>query len=114
MSRTRTCHARRMGERGLRRLPMTALVSVCAVLVGVAVSGGASPLPGLELSQAGHWIASPALNLVLFVNGSAKSVDAQVPVAGLEPGSQVVQGPTSVYVIGKSAIVEFGKSDLAV
>jgi hypothetical protein len=105
---------RRVGKRGLRRLPMTALVSVCAVLIGVAVSGGASPLPGLELAQAGHWIASPALNLVLFVNGSAKSVDAQVPVAGLEPGSQVVQGPTSGYVIGKSAIVEFGKSDLAV
>ncbi|MEV7098149.1 fibronectin type III domain-containing protein [Amycolatopsis sp. NPDC051045] len=103
-----------MGKRGLRRLPMTALVSVCAVLIGVAVSGGASPLPGLELSQAGHWIASPALNLVLFVNGSAKSVDAQVPVAGLEPGSQVVQGPTSGYVIGKSTIVEFGKSNLSV
>ncbi|WP_410666501.1 fibronectin type III domain-containing protein [Amycolatopsis sp. cmx-4-68] len=93
---------------------MTALVSVCAVFVGVAVSGGASPLRGLELSQAGHWIASPALDLVLYVNGSAKSVDAQVPVAGLEPGSQVVQGPTSGYVIGKSAIVEFGKSDLSV
>jgi len=111
---TRTFYARRVGERGLRRLPVTALVSVCAVLIGVAVSGGASPLPGLELSQAGHWIASPALNLVLFVNGSAKSVDAQVPVAGLEPGSQVVQGPTSGYVIGKSAIVEFGKSNLSV
>ncbi|MGW3993163.1 fibronectin type III domain-containing protein [Amycolatopsis sp. NPDC004772] len=103
-----------MGKRGLRRLPLAALVSTCAVFVGMAVSGGASPLPGLELSQAGHWIASPSLDLVLFVNGSAKSVDAQVPVAGLEPGSQVVQGPTSGYVIGKSAIVEFGKSDLAV
>ncbi|OXM60835.1 hypothetical protein CF165_40870 [Amycolatopsis vastitatis] len=111
---TRIFYDRRVGKRGLRRLPMTALVSVCAVLIGVAVSGGASPLPGLELSQAGHWIASPALNLVLFVNGSAKSMDAQVPVAGLEPGSQVVQGPTSGYVIGKSAIVEFGKSDLSV
>lgn len=111
---TRTFYGRRVGKRGLRRLPMAALVSVCAVLIGVAVSGGASPLPGLELSQAGHWIASPSLDLVLFVNGSAKSVDAQVPVAGLEPGSQVVQGPTSGYVIGKSAIVEFGKSTLSV
>jgi fibronectin type III domain protein len=93
---------------------MTALVSVCAVGIGVAVSGVAAPLPGLELTQAGHWVANPSLSLVLFVNGSAKSVDAQVPVAGLEPGSQVVQGETSGYVIGKSTIVEFGKSDLSV
>lgn len=111
---TRAFYARRVGKRGLKRLPVTIFVAVCAVVIGAALSGVAVPVPGLELAHAGHWLASPSLNLVLFVNGSAKSIDAQVPVAGLEPGTQVVQGETSGYVIGKSDIVEFGKSDLSV
>lgn len=82
--------------------------------MAAVVSGGAGSASGLQLQQPGHWVASPELNSVSFVNGSSKSIDAQVPVPGLEPGSQVVQGDTSGYVIGPSRVIEFGKSNLAV
>jgi hypothetical protein len=103
---------RRMFAR--RRLPLTVLLAVTAVAVVSAVSGAAGAPPGLWFSQAGHWIANPSDNTVYHVNGPSRSVDARGRVDGMAPGSQVVQGPTSGYVVGQGRIIEFGSSDLTV
>ncbi len=104
-----------MPERGFkRRLPLTVMAATCLAVVIAVATGVAKPVPGLELTQAGHWLINPSLGLVVFVNGANKSVDAQVPVSGLEPGSDVVQGDTNGYVIGQNRVIEFGKSDLSV
>ncbi|OXM72480.1 fibronectin type III domain-containing protein [Amycolatopsis sp. KNN50.9b] len=105
----------RASRSGLRRrLPTALLVAVVVAGVAVAVSAAGRPLPGLNLAQGGHWIAFPGLDRVFHINGSARTVDASAEVPGLEPGSQVVQGETSGYVVGRSRIYEFGKSDLSV
>ncbi|ANN20017.1 hypothetical protein SD37_33370 [Amycolatopsis orientalis] len=104
-----------MPERGFkRRLPLTVLVTTCVAIVVAVATGAVKPVPGLGLTQAGHWVANPALGLVFFVNGANRSVDAQAAVPGLEPGSDVVQGDKSTYVVGERRIIEFGKSDLTV
>ncbi|MFC6022199.1 fibronectin type III domain-containing protein [Plantactinospora solaniradicis] len=96
------------------RLPLVLLVAVGLAGVTAAATGAVAPTPGLRFAQGGHWIANPSLDLVFHVNGSAQRVDVQAPVPGIEPGSQVVQGDTSGYVVGRSRIVEFGKSTLSV
>lgn len=102
-------------ERGIkRRLPLTVLAATLLAVVIAVATGVVKPVPGLELTQAGHWVANPGLGLVFFVNGANQSVDAQAAVPGLEPGSEVVQGDSSAYVIGQQRIIEFGKSDLTV
>jgi len=90
------------------------LVASCVAAVTVALSGAATPVRGIEFSQAGHWIANPALGLLFHINGASKDVDVQATVPGLEPGSQVVQGDTNGYVVGGAKVLEFGKSSLAV
>ena len=80
------------------------LAATCLALVVAVATGAVKPVPGLELMQAGHWVANPGLGLVFFVNGANQSVDAQAAVPGLEPGSDVVQGDTSAYVIGQQRI----------
>jgi hypothetical protein len=90
------------------------LVGASLVAVTAAVSAADDSAPGLRFAPGGHWFASPALDLVFHVNGSARTVDAQATVDGIEPGSQVVQGDTSGYVVGERRIVQFGKSSLSV
>jgi hypothetical protein len=96
------------------RLPLVLLVGTSLVAVTAAISGAATPGPGLRFAQAGHWVANSALGTVFHVNGAARTVDAQAAIDGMEPGSQVVQGDTSGYVVGRSRILEFGKSSLSV
>lgn len=91
-----------------------ALTASCVAAVTIAVSGGASPVRGIEFLQAGHWVANPGLGQLFHVNGASKNVDAQATVPGIEPGSQVVQGDTNGYVVGSTKILEFGKSSLGV
>ncbi|HLL69452.1 MAG TPA: fibronectin type III domain-containing protein [Micromonosporaceae bacterium] len=104
--------ARSRPHRG--RLPLVALLGVTALGLAAAVSGTAASSPTLRFTQAGHWFANPTLDMVFHVNGAARAVDAQVAVAGIEPGDQVVQGETSGFVVGRSRILQFGKSSLAV
>jgi hypothetical protein len=89
------------------------LVTGCLVLIGVAVAGRA-PMPAdLEFVQAGHWVYSDALQSALHVDGGAGQVDARADVpAG--PGSQVVQGDRSGYVVERSRITVFDKPTLGV
>ncbi|MFY1688270.1 fibronectin type III domain-containing protein [Plantactinospora sp. WMMB782] len=105
---------RRLDPRRHGRLPLVTLVAGSLVAATVAVSGASGEPPGVWFAQAGHWIANPSLDRVFHVNGPARSVDAEARIEGLEPGSQVVEGPASGYVIGRSRIIEFGKSSLAV
>jgi hypothetical protein len=95
------------------RLPLVVLLCAGLITVSAAVSA-AGDEPGLRFAPGGHWVANPVLDLVFHVNGGARTVDAQAQVDGIEPGSQVVQGDTSGYVVGDSRIVQFGKSTLSV
>jgi hypothetical protein len=96
------------------RLPLALLVAVCTLAVTAAVSDAGAVPPGLRFAQIGHWTASPSQGTVFHVNGASRTIDAQAQVDGMEPGSQVVQGPTSGFVVGKDKIQEFGKSSLTV
>ncbi len=90
------------------------IVSGTVALVGIAVTGGAKPLVGLDLAQTGHWIYNSALGSAFHVDGSGKQADAQVALPGADPGSRVVQGPTQGYAVSPSKTIEFGKSTLSV
>ncbi|QUH03927.1 fibronectin type III domain-containing protein [Saccharopolyspora erythraea] len=95
------------------RLPVALLVVACAATLAIAVSGASESPRGLAFAPSGHWIANPDLDIAFHVNGAAKAVDAQAPVA-IDPGSRVYQGETSAYVVGQARITEFGKSTLEV
>ncbi|AUI60246.1 fibronectin type III domain-containing protein [Amycolatopsis sp. BJA-103] len=96
------------------RAPIAAIVACCVAVVGVAITGAAKPLPGLDIAQTGHWIYNSVLGSAFHVDGSGKYADARVPVPGADPGSPVAQGPTQGYVLPPSSVIEFGKSTLSV
>ncbi len=96
------------------RGPAALVAAGGVVVVVLAVTGAGTPGAGLSFSPAGHWVANPALGVVVHVNGAGRSIDARAAVPGLTPGSPVAQGDSSAYVVGPSRITEFGKSDLAV
>jgi hypothetical protein len=96
------------------RAPLALVVAGALVAVTAAVSGAATGPSGVRFAEAGHWFASPREDVVYHVNGAAGSVDARARIAGLEPGSEVVEGETSGFVVGTERILEFGKSTLAV
>ncbi|TCO62838.1 hypothetical protein [Actinocrispum wychmicini] len=96
------------------RLAVAVLMVGSAGLVGVAVSGQAATPPGLDFIQVGHWVFHDGLQSAFHVDGSTNQVDAQVPVPGVERGSQVVQGDRAGYVVERSRITEFDKSTLSV
>ncbi|WP_410657299.1 fibronectin type III domain-containing protein [Amycolatopsis sp. lyj-112] len=105
----------RLDARFLRaRAPIAAIVAGTVALVGVAVSGAAKPLPGLDMIQTGHWIYNSALASAFHIDGSGKQADAQVPLPDADPGSRVAQGPTQGYAVSPSRIIQFGKSTLSV
>lgn len=94
-------------------MPGVLLVITCGAAVTVAVTGAAQPLGGLQFLPVGHWVYNVAVRSAFHIDGATSSVDAQAPVPG-DPGSQVVQGDSSGYVVGKDRITEFGKSSLTV
>ncbi|WP_157368453.1 fibronectin type III domain-containing protein [Alloactinosynnema sp. L-07] len=96
------------------RITVALLVAGCLGLVGVAVAGQTSPTPALQFIQVGHWVYNGGLQSVFHVDGSTNQVDAQASVPGAERGSQVVQGPNSGYVVGRTRITVFGKATLTV
>ncbi|WP_236796586.1 fibronectin type III domain-containing protein [Amycolatopsis sp. GM8] len=100
--------------RGWRtRGPFAFVLVLCVVALVAALTGAAQPLLGTPFALSGHWVYNSVLNAAFHVDGATANIDAQVPVPA-DPGSQVVQGETSGYVVGSSRITEFGKSTLSV
>lgn len=105
---------RRMTGAGRARIVIALLVGCCIGVVGLAVLGQAPQVPGLDFTQSGHWVYSTGLQSALHVDGATGQVDAQAGVPGAAQGSQVVQGDSSGFVVGRSRITEFSKSTLSV
>ncbi|MCR6489821.1 fibronectin type III domain-containing protein [Amycolatopsis sp. OK19-0408] len=93
------------------RLPVVGIVVVVTAGVAAAVTGAANPLPGLRVVPGGHWVYNSVLHVAFHVDGGTAAIDARAAVPG-DPGSQVLQGDSSGYVVGGTRITEFGKSDL--
>ncbi|WP_436501637.1 fibronectin type III domain-containing protein [Actinokineospora sp. HUAS TT18] len=96
------------------RIIVALLAAGTLALVGVAVAGKTSATPALQFVQVGHWVYNGGLQQVFHVDGTTNQVDARADVPGAERGSQVVQGPNSGYVVGRSRITVFGKATLTV
>lgn len=99
------------------RLPLALLALVVVAGVAAAVTDASASSGGVRFAQFGQWFAQPdeeGNGTVFRVNGSTGAVDAKVKVYAMEPGSQVVQGDTDGYVIGKEEGARFGKSTLTV
>ncbi|WP_344591482.1 fibronectin type III domain-containing protein [Actinomadura vinacea] len=90
------------------------MACLCAVAVAAAVVAGVRPVSGLELLQGGHWVYNGSDGSIYHVNGAAKTVDAGLKLPGLGADTQVVQSPSSGFVLGRNRVTEFGKSDLRV
>ncbi|MCO1582071.1 fibronectin type III domain-containing protein [Crossiella sp. SN42] len=105
-----------MKPRGIRRgrapMALTALTVVGAV--ALALTGAAKPQGGADFQQSGHWVYNAVLGGVFHLDGATGAIDARAEVPEAEAGSPVVQGSTGGYVIGRSRIIEFGKSTLRV
>ncbi|UMP01331.1 hypothetical protein [Amycolatopsis sp. EV170708-02-1] len=93
------------------RLPVVTIVVVSVAVLTTAVTGAAKPPPGIQEIPGGHWVYNSLLQAAFHIDGGTAGIDAQVAVPG-DPGSQVVQGDTSGYVVGGTRITPFGKSDL--
>lgn len=83
-------------------------------LTSIVVVGVETFSPERETVQSGHWTYNSTLGAAFHVNGGSKSIDAEIAVPGVEPGSRIVQSDESGYILGKGRVYEFGKSDLAV
>ena len=95
------------------RAPMVVVVIACVTAVTAAITGAVAPVPGLQFVPGGHWVFNSVLQSVFHVDGATASVDARASVPG-DPDSQVVQGDTSGFVVGRTRTTEFGKSNLSV
>lgn len=105
--------ARRPKGKPLRRLPFVGLAVVVVVMLVAALTGATLPLQATRFALSGHWGFNSILHTIFHVDGGTATVDAQATMPG-DPGSQVVQGDTSGYVVGGSKITQFGKPDLSV
>jgi hypothetical protein len=96
-----------------RRLPFVALAIGVVVVLVAALTGATAPMQVTRFALAGHWGFNSVLHTIFHIDGGTATVDAQASMPG-DPGSLVVQGDTSGYVVGDSRITQFGKSDLSV
>ncbi|KOV87287.1 hypothetical protein ADL03_07755 [Nocardia sp. NRRL S-836] len=90
------------------------MVVVCLGAVTTALTGAVRPVSGLEFLQSGHWVVNVALGQAVHVDGANKKPDGQVALPKVDRGSQVVQSPTSGYVVGSNDVTEFDRSTLEV
>ena len=101
------------GRKG--RAGLAAVVAGCVGLMSVVVlTGAGDPNSGLKFTQSGHWVYNSAIGRVFHLDGGTRTVGAQVPLTTGTPGAQVVQTDTDAYVLSRSRIDKFGKSDLTV
>ncbi|MEU4221702.1 fibronectin type III domain-containing protein [Actinoplanes sp. NPDC026623] len=96
------------------RLPLVLLGAICLVAGTAAVSGASPAAPLLRFASVGRWFADPSGDRVFHVNGMSRTIDARVQLDEVKPGTEVVEGERSSYVIGPDDIRELDKSSLAV
>jgi hypothetical protein len=100
--------------RGWRRSgPFALFAALCVALLIAVLSGAAKPLPAAPFALTGHWVFNSVLRDVFHIDGATTNIDAELPVDAA-PGSQVVAGDTSGFVVSPTAITEFSQSTLAV
>lgn len=94
---------------------LAAVVAGCVALMSVVVlTGSGSAASGLKFTQSGHWVYNSAIGRILHLDGATRDIDAEIPLPTGAPGAQVVQSDKHGYVLSRSRIQQFGKSDLAV
>ncbi|MEV4348284.1 fibronectin type III domain-containing protein [Actinoplanes sp. NPDC049596] len=103
----------RSSRRRRTRLPLVVLGVICLVAGAAAVAGASPGTPGLRFAHVGRWFADPWDDRVFHVDGMSRTIDAQVTLEDVEPGTEVVEGERSSYVIGPDDIRELDKSSLA-
>ncbi len=97
------------------RAGLAAVVAGCVALMSVVVlSGPGNADSGVAFTQSGHWVYNSAIGRIFHLNGSTGDVDAEVGLSSGTPGAQVVQTDKNGYVLSRSRIDQFGKSDLTV
>jgi hypothetical protein len=100
--------------RGRSEATLAAVVAGCVALMSVVVlTGAGSPDNGVKFAQSGHWVYNSVVGRIFHLDGSTGEVDADVQLEA-EPGAQVVQTDKQGYVLSRSRIDRFGKSDLTV
>jgi hypothetical protein len=92
---------------------MIVAVVACVGAATAAITGAVTPLTGMRFVPSGHWVYNTVLRAAFHVDGATANIDAQAQVDG-DQVSEVVQGDTSGYVVGRDRITEFGKSSLSV
>jgi hypothetical protein len=94
-----------------RALVAIALCAALPVVIGVLLtSGPVEPVPSAAHPSGGHWVYVPGRGVAVHVNGTAKRVDATVPVGAASAGSPVVADRRSAYLVDDDRVLEFGRS----
>jgi hypothetical protein len=102
-------------DRRRARAGLAAVVAGCVALMSVVVlTGAGSATTGVKFTQSGHWVYNSTVGRIFHLDGASRDVDAEVPLKDGQPGSQVVQTDQHGYVLSRSRIDQFGKSDLTV
>ncbi|MEV5961940.1 fibronectin type III domain-containing protein [Kribbella sp. NPDC051952] len=107
---------REAGSSRKSRVGLAAVVAGCVALMSVVVlTGAGNPNTGLKFTQSGHFVYNSVVGKVFHLDGATREVDAQgVELPGGTPGAQVVQTDKGGFVLSRSRIDQFGKSDLTV
>ncbi|MFG1911074.1 fibronectin type III domain-containing protein [Kribbella sp. NPDC048928] len=101
--------------RGRSEATLAAVVAGCVALMSVVVlTGAGSPSSGVKFTQSGHWVYNSVVGRIFHLDGSTGEVDADTAAEAPEPGAQVVQTDKQGFVLSRSRIDRFGKSDLTV
>lgn len=93
------------------RWPFVLLVVLCATALVAVLTGVPNPLSAAQFANTGHWVYNSALHTVFHIDGATPTIDAQLALDAA-PGSQVLQGDLSGYVVGPNGIIEFDKASL--
>ena len=102
-------------RRGRSEATLAAVVAGCVALMSVVVlTGAGSPNSGVKFTQSGHWVYNSVVGRIFHLDGATGKVDADAELKGATPGAQVVQTDKQGYVLSRSRIDQFGKSDLTV
>lgn len=94
-------------------VPFALTAFLCVIAVVGALTGATKPLANVPFALTGHWVYNSLLQTVFHIDGATPNIDAQAAIPS-EPGSSVVQGDTSGFVVGPDSIVQFSKANLAV